>query len=88
MLNLENWSLYKDSEEGKKVIALFDLGDHPEYDKIQEIAKYMENKRGDFPSDYNSEAFIVLETNVSCMKTPHEQLHAKILKNSLQHSTL
>ncbi len=72
MLNSENWSLYKDSEEGKKVIALFDLGDHPEYDKIQEIAKYMENKRGDFPSDYNSEAFIVLETNVSCMKTPHE----------------
>lgn len=73
MLNSENWSLYKKSEQGQKAIALFNLGSDPEYDKIQDIANYMKIKRGDFPSEYNSDAFITLEVNVSCMKTPHQQ---------------
>ncbi len=73
MLTPDIWNLYKGSEQGKKAIALFDLGDNPEYAKIQEIADYMENKHGDFPSDYDSDAFIILETNMSCMKTPTQK---------------
>ena len=71
MLNPQIWNLYKTSEDGKKAISLFDLGEQPEYSKIQEIANFMEHKHGDFPSSFESDAFFVLETNVSCMKTPH-----------------
>ena len=67
------WNLYKDSEQGKKAISLFDLSETTEYAKVQDIADYMENEHGDYPSYYNSDAFIILETNVSCMKTPSQE---------------
>ena len=70
MLNPQIWNLYKTSEDGKKAIALFDLGEHPKYEEIQKIADCMETKHGDFPSDFNSEWFVLWEVNVSCMETP------------------
>lgn len=73
MLNQQLWTLYKQSEQGKKAIALFDLGAQPKYSDIQEIANFMETKHGDYPSSYDSDSFFMFETNISNMDTPSKE---------------
>lgn len=58
------WSLYKNSDEGKKVIDLFDFSKGANYNDFQNLADYSK-KWGDIPEDLVSDAFYFFIENVN-----------------------
>lgn len=45
-MNIQLWNMYKNSDEGKKVISLFDFKDGISYDELQEVANFSEKWGG------------------------------------------
>lgn len=55
--------MYKNSDEGKKVISLFDFKDGISYDELQEVANFSE-KWGDMPEAFRSDDYYLFNENV------------------------